>query len=173
LLEGFYLGHLLVEPLAGQVTGPSGRRHLTPKSAELLVQLASRPREVVAREFLLATVWGEGEGSSEALSHTVSSLRHALDDHADAPVFIQTLPRRGYRLLQAPVLREEAANIAAPPPAADADAEDPGWVESLKRRGVIEAAIAYAVAGWLIIQVADIVFDQTRSLGSLSTPWVV
>ena len=35
-----------------------------------------------------------------------------------------------------------------------------GFFDNLKQRGVFEAAIAYVVVGWLIIQVADMVFDQ-------------
>ena len=36
LLQGFYLGDLLVEPLKGEVTGQVGSRHLPPKAAEVL-----------------------------------------------------------------------------------------------------------------------------------------
>ena len=167
LLKGFYLGNLLIEPLTGQITGPFGRRHLTPKAAEILLQLASKQSEIVTREDLLAAVWGEGEGSREALSHTISALRQALDDHAEAPVFIQTLPRRGYRLLKSPVPRNHAPDVTAAP-AADGLAKL-GWIAKLKRRGVVEAAIAYAVVGWLIIQVTDIVFDQLHLPDFLGT----
>jgi hypothetical protein len=37
---------------------------------------------------------------------------------------------------------------------------DIGLFENLRQRGVLETGIAYLVLGWLIIQVADIVFDQ-------------
>ena len=147
------------------MSGPAGRRHLAPKATEVLVQLAARPREVVTREELLAAVWGTGEGSNEALSHAISSLRHALGDHAERPVFIQTIPRRGYRLLTLPVLPTAVSNEAVAPLAVEA----PGWVDNLKGRGVVEAAIAYAVAGWLIIQIADIVFDQLHLPDFLGT----
>ncbi len=40
LLQGFYLGDLLIEPLRGRVTGRAGSQHLTPKAVEVLLCLA-------------------------------------------------------------------------------------------------------------------------------------
>lgn len=160
LLQGFYLGDLLVEPLTGQVTGRGRTAHLPPTATEVLVCLARNPGDIVARESLLQTVWGDGRGSAEALSHAVSEIRHALGDHPTDPHYIQTLPRRGYRLVVQPI------------PAAGTDADLAGQtstaafqrqlplLEALRRRGVLETAIAYMVTGWLIIQIADVVFDQ-------------
>ena len=104
LLQGFYLGDLLVEPLKGQVTGRAGSRHLPPKAVEVLLCLASAPGDLVTREALLDDVWGVGNGTQEALSHAISEIRHALDDHPDNPAFVQTLPKCGYRLLVEPEL---------------------------------------------------------------------
>jgi len=152
LLQGFYLGDLLVEPLKGQVIDRAGSRHLPPKAAEVLLCLARSPGEMVPRETLIECAWGEDGGSHEALSHAVSEIRHSLDDHADDPVFIQTLPRRGYRLAVEPI------------PAADDESgvsvKDISLFENLKRRGVFETAIAYLIAGWLLIQIADTVVPQ-------------
>lgn len=149
LLQGFYLGELLIEPLKGQVTGASGSRHLPPKAVEVLLCLAESPNDLVTREKLLDRVWGRGQGSHEALGHAVSELRHALDDHVDNPEYIQTLPRRGYRLLVDPV----PVNAAAPP-----DMLQSNFWEALLRHGVVQASVAYLVVGWLLIQVADATF---------------
>lgn len=163
LLQGFYLGDVLVEPLTGRVEGPHGSAHLPPRAAEVLLCLAHHAGEIVDRELLLESVWGAGRGSAEALSHAVGEIRHALGDHADHPAFIQTLPRRGYRLILPPLVAGDGsaaidngfAGLAA------ASSERPlGLFENLKRRGVIETALAYLITGWLIIQVADVVFDQ-------------
>jgi len=160
LLQGFYLGDLLVEPMKGEVTGRGGSRHLPPKAVEVLLCLARNAGELVSRETLLEAGWGVGEGSHEALSHTVSEIRSALDDHADDPVYIQTLPRRGYRLAitpQFPSVHADSIVIGSP---GGASVEDIGLFENLQRRGVLETAVAYMVLGWLLIQVADIVFAQ-------------
>jgi tetratricopeptide (TPR) repeat protein/TolB-like protein/DNA-binding winged helix-turn-helix (wHTH) protein len=160
LLQGFYLGDFLVEPLKGQVTGRAGSTHLPPKAVEVLLCLARVPGELVTRETLLTKAWGPGKGSPEALSHAVSEIRHALGDHADNPTFIQTLPRRGYRLVIDPVL---AADHSASIVLGAKDGAHPGdisFLENLRRRGVFETALAYLIVGWLLIQVADIVFSQ-------------
>ena len=160
LLHGFYIGDFLVEPLKGQVTGRAGSHHLPPKPIEVLLCLARAPGELVTRETLLAMVWGSGHGSPEALSHAVGEIRKALDDHADNPVFIQTLPRRGYRLAIDPELVGEHSASVVIGAKDGAHVGDIGLFENLKRRGVIETTIAYLIVGWLLIQIADIVFAQ-------------
>jgi TolB-like protein/DNA-binding winged helix-turn-helix (wHTH) protein len=157
-LHGFYLGDLLVEPLKRRVTGKNGSQHLPPKAAEVLVCLAQRAGAVVDHDVLLEEVWGKGQGTREALSHAVSEIRQALDDHHDHPAYIQTLPKRGYRLVMEPVLADAHTGSVVIGADGGATIADLGLVENLKRRGVLETAIAYAVLGWLIIQVVDIVF---------------
>ncbi|MDH5262717.1 MAG: winged helix-turn-helix domain-containing protein, partial [Gammaproteobacteria bacterium] len=149
LLKGFYLGELLIEPLKGQVTGRAGSRHLPPKAVEVLLCLAESPGELVTREKLLDAVWGQGQGSQEALGHAVSEIRHALDDHVDDPQYIQTLPKRGYRLLLDPVPVDTTSLPEVP---------GTNFWEALLRHGVVQASVAYLVVGWLLIQVADATF---------------
>jgi len=167
LLQGFYLGDLLIEPLRGRVTGRAGSQHLTPKSVEVLLCLALEPGELVTREHLLDEVWGVGHGSQEALSHAIGEIRHVLDDHPDNPSFVQTLPKRGYRLLVEPELANETTSTVVLGTANGARLADIGFLENLKQRGVLETAIAYLIVGWLLIQIADIVFSQLHV-----PPWV-
>jgi TolB-like protein/DNA-binding winged helix-turn-helix (wHTH) protein/Flp pilus assembly protein TadD len=158
LLKGFRLGDLLIEPLSGQVASPTGPRHVQPKAMEVLVCLAESPGELVTREKLLETVWGDPASNPSTLSHAVSELRNALDDQSANPRFIQTLPRRGYRLLVDPV-----------PPGAPASVKRAGipdpltppssfWT-ALMKHGVVQAAAAYLIFGWVIIQVAGETFE--------------
>jgi len=159
LLQGFYLNKVLVEPLKGQVVRDGEIVRLPPKAMEVLLSLASRPTRLVTRKSIIERVWGAGQGSQDALGRAVSEIRHALGDHAENPKFIQTLPRRGYRLIVKPLtvsrLESNAQRASAP-----AGGEQVGLFDNLRQRGVFEAAITYLVSGWLIIQVADIVFDQ-------------
>ena len=160
LLQGFYLGDMLVQPLKGEVTGRAGSQHLPPKAVEVLLCLASEPGELVTRDVLLNEVWGAGQGSQEALSHAVSEIRHVLGDHPSDPVFVQTLPKRGYRLLISPELAGENTSSIVLGANNSVSVDDIGLFENLKQRGVLETAAAYLVVGWLLIQVADIVFSQ-------------
>lgn len=161
-MHGFYLGDLLVEPLTGQISGPAGSVHLPSKAAEVLLQLASQPGVLVTRDSLLSSVWGDGQGNHESLSHAISEIRHALNDRADDPHFIQTLPKRGYRLIIHPETVDEQKSSLMPGMWNGSEGARVGVFENLKQRGVLETALAYLILGWLLIQVADVVFDQLQ-----------
>jgi tetratricopeptide (TPR) repeat protein len=160
LLQGFYLRDLLVDPVKGNVTGRDGSVHLPPKAMEALLVLASNHGSLVTREELIDEVWGKDHGSQEALSHAISEIRHALDDHADNPNYIQTLPKRGYRL----IIRAQPASVHTASVVLGAGngagVANSGLFANLNQRGVLETAIAYLLLGWLLIQIADIVFSQ-------------
>jgi tetratricopeptide (TPR) repeat protein/DNA-binding winged helix-turn-helix (wHTH) protein len=160
LLQGFYLGDLLIEPLQRKVSGNGISKRLTPKASEVLLQLAARPGSLVTREFLLEKVWGAGHGTPEALSHAVSEIRRALHDSVDNPRFIQTLPRRGYRLILEPQAVGNHTTRVALGEGTSSTFESLGLLENLQQRGVLEAGLAYLILGWLLIQIADVVFDQ-------------
>ncbi len=166
LLQGFYLRDLLVDPLKGLVIGQAGSEHLPPKAMEVLLCLASNAGELVDRESLIDEVWGTGHGSPETLSHAVSEIRHALDDRPDNPKFVQTLPKRGYRLIVEAVPKSAHTASVVPGSQDGTGVSKIGLFENLRQRGVLEAAVAYLIVGWLLIQVADIVFDQL-----LLPPW--
>jgi DNA-binding winged helix-turn-helix (wHTH) protein/tetratricopeptide (TPR) repeat protein/TolB-like protein len=167
LFQGFYLGDFLVDPRKGQVAGRDGSAHLPPKAMEALLCIASNPGNLVTREELIEAVWGEGHGSAETLSHAVSEIRHALDDHREDPKYIQTLPKRGYRLLVdvTPVSAHTSSVVLGAH--GSAAVQDIGLFENLNRRGVLETALAYLIVGWLLIQIADIVFSQLHL-----PPWI-
>jgi tetratricopeptide (TPR) repeat protein/TolB-like protein/DNA-binding winged helix-turn-helix (wHTH) protein len=152
LLKGFYLHDLLIEPTSGTVSGPDGDQHLKPKAIEILLYLSERPFELVERQALLQAVWGEDQGSQEALSHAISELRSGLGDHADDPQLIQTVPTRGYRLLRKPRF-VDGPDAASTPEVGD----EHSFIGSLMRRGVVQAGLAYLIFSWLLIQVADAV----------------
>ena len=160
LLQGFYLGDLLIEPLKRQVTGRGFSNRLTPKASEVLLQMAAAQGSLMTRELLLEKVWGKGHGSHEALSQTVREIRHALHDSVDDPHYIQTLPRRGYRLILEPQLLEKHSPSVILGASNRPGVNHFGLLDSLQQRGVLEAGLAYLILGWLLIQIADVVFNQ-------------
>ena len=153
LLEGFLLREKRIEPLTGSVHADGAEAHLAPKSMEVLLCLAGKPRALVSREELLAEVWGTKDASPESLSHAISDIRHALGDRADQPGFIQTVPKRGYRLLVEPQLVSQIGDKQV----AAGNAERSTLIGNLVDRGVIQASAAFVVVGWVLIQVADAV----------------
>ena len=116
LLKPFLLGPWTVEPLAGAVTGPTGEtKHLEPKVMDVLVCLAGHAGELVTRQQLLETVWNAGTGSDEQLTRAIGELRRAFGDSPGDASYIETVPKRGYRLI-AEVRREPGRTDAAAVP---------------------------------------------------------
>lgn len=70
------------------------------QSQHVLEALLERPGEVVTRDELIARLWPKGIVDFDtALNSAVRRLRSALDDDAETPRHIETLPRRGYRFI--------------------------------------------------------------------------
>src|SRR5215208_3953119 len=74
---------------------------LPPRVLGVLELLIDRPGEVVARQDLLDGVWKDAFVTDTSLAEAVSFLRQALGDDPQAPRYIQTVHRRGYRFLAA------------------------------------------------------------------------
>lgn len=67
----------------------------------MLALLVANVGRMVSREELRSAVWGAGThvDFEQGLNHCIKEVRAALGDQADAPLYIETLPRRGYRFI--------------------------------------------------------------------------
>lgn len=72
---------------------------LEPKVMEVLVCLASRPSEPVSKQDILNAVWGDAFVTEDVLARSIFELRRAFKDNPRQPKFIETIPKRGYRLV--------------------------------------------------------------------------
>ena len=99
LHSGYQVGDWQVFPLRNVLAGDDGEVHLEPKVMQLLDRLAADAGEVVSREQLLQDLWGNRAVSDEPLTRCVAALRRVLDDSPKDPQYIQTIPKRGYRLV--------------------------------------------------------------------------
>jgi len=93
------------------------RIHLQPQPFEVLAVLVSRPGQVVSREELQQKLWAGDTfvDFDRSLTAAVKRLRIALNDDADTPRYIETIPRRGYRMIF-PVTKVPAgATVDLPP----------------------------------------------------------
>jgi TolB-like protein/DNA-binding winged helix-turn-helix (wHTH) protein len=78
-----------------------GKRVRIPDQAHhILEELLARPSELVTREQLIARLWPSGVVDFEAsLNAAVRKLRSLLNDEAEKPQYIETVPRKGYRFV--------------------------------------------------------------------------
>ena len=95
----FYLGDLHIEPLRGIIRKGNEERRVEPQIMAVLLRLCDEPGTVVTREEMLSTVWPDCVVNDGVLSKAMSILRKALGDQAKNPLFIQTIPKVGYRLI--------------------------------------------------------------------------
>lgn len=105
-LSRFRIGEYSIEPTRNVVEGPGGETALQPRIMDVLCALAARQGEVLSRNELIDTIWGVEFGADESLTRAISHLRKALQDTRGEPRYIETIPKRGYRLLvpvEAPV----------------------------------------------------------------------
>jgi predicted ATPase/DNA-binding winged helix-turn-helix (wHTH) protein len=87
--------------------------HLRPKTFAVLRYFVTHPGRLVTKEELMATVWPETVVHEAALNICISQLRRVLEGDPQAPRFIATVHRRGYRFI--------AALTAAEPPTTESD----------------------------------------------------
>ena len=79
---------------------------LPPQPFKVLALLTTRAGQLVTREELRQEIWGQDTfvDFDKGLNFCIKQIREALGDNAQAPQYIETLPRRGYRFI-APVER--------------------------------------------------------------------
>jgi TolB-like protein len=74
---------------------------ITPRAFEVLLYLIRQPGRVVGKQELFEQVWKEAYVSDNALTRMIKEIRHVIGDDANAPRYIETVPKRGYRFIGA------------------------------------------------------------------------
>ncbi|MGH7868170.1 MAG: winged helix-turn-helix domain-containing protein, partial [Candidatus Dormibacteraceae bacterium] len=112
----FRVGSWLVQPSLNAISSDGTSARLEPKVMEVLVCLASQPGAPIAKETILKSVWPDTFVSEDVLTRSISELRRVFEDDARDPRFIETIPKRGYRLVAAvQVVNGRAAKPVAVP----------------------------------------------------------
>jgi DNA-binding winged helix-turn-helix (wHTH) protein/tetratricopeptide (TPR) repeat protein len=105
------IGEWVVRPDRNALIAGTSERRVEPKAMDVLVHLARHEGEVLSKRELIARVWDGTRVVDGVLARCVSQLRKALGDDPRTPRFIETVARRGYRLLpQTP--RPETSGVA-------------------------------------------------------------
>ncbi|MCX6551105.1 MAG: transcriptional regulator [Acidobacteria bacterium] len=116
----FVVGDWLIQPGLNRVSRHGSSARVRPQLMDLLVCLARHAGRTVSRDALLTEVWpGQSFIADSGVARCVAELRQALGDRAGAPTLIQTIPKRGYRLI-APVQAVVAPHGAEALPSGDA-----------------------------------------------------
>jgi DNA-binding winged helix-turn-helix (wHTH) protein len=113
-LQDFRLAQWLVQPSLDQLASDGAVVRIRPQLMDLLVCLAAGAGRTVTRKEIAAAIWPGQFASDSGLARCVAELRQALGDSARQPRIIETIPKRGYRLI-APV-SPAAREVPAPAP---------------------------------------------------------
>lgn len=174
--QGFRIGDCEVAPEDGTVLAPHGLQRIGPRPMALLRTLAAHPGRVLSREELMAAVWAGLVVSDETLSRCISDLRQALGDDSHKPRYIETLSRRGYRLIAPPRPAAVApdptveAEIAAPTPGPVAE---PAAGRAAPEHTVIELPASRAGRPWQIVTLALLIAAGAAMLATRDTDRVL
>src|SRR3954470_18924074 len=109
----FFVADWRVRPALGQLERGDLVVEVEARSMQVLVCLARHAPNVVSKQRLMREVWGESFVSEEVLSHAIWELRKAFGDEARNPRYIQTIARKGYRLLAEVSYRVAPEKLAA------------------------------------------------------------
>ena len=114
VFSNLQVGRWRVEPSLNCIRNGRTVRRLEPQVVNLLVFLASSNGRVVSKDEIIDAVW-EGRFIAETtLTRSIADLRRALGDQTQRPRYIETIAKRGYRLV-APVSRPAHGNGASSP----------------------------------------------------------
>lgn len=103
LPDAYRFGDYVFDPTAFRVTRGDVPVHLEPKAVDVLRYLIDRPGLLVSKHELIHAIWKDTAVGDNALTRLVAQLRKALEDPADRPRYIETVPTRGYRFIAHPV----------------------------------------------------------------------
>lgn len=108
--RAFRFGDWLVTPSSNSVHQGAERRQMEPRAMDVLQVLCRAPGTVVSAEELLSACWGSNEHGDNPVHKTIAQLRRVLDDSSQAPRYIETIRKRGYRAIAELEPDTEAAN---------------------------------------------------------------
>jgi TolB-like protein/DNA-binding winged helix-turn-helix (wHTH) protein/Flp pilus assembly protein TadD len=140
----FCLGDWLVQPALCRLSKDGRTVQVRAKVMDLLTYLAEHPGEVIPKGRLLDDVWGSQAISESALTRTVTELRQALGDDAEQPRLLETIPKRGYRLIGPVAPAPEAVNPAASGQAHRVSTQS----KAVLAAGVVAVALLLGFATW-------------------------
>jgi len=136
---------------------------------QILEELVTHPNQLVTREYLTSRLWPRGVvGFDGSLNTAVRKLRAALHDVADAPRYIETVPRQGYRFIgQLDAERTQVLDriTAGPTPGVANTVNEPTQIDGRPVVGRKRQTLLWATVVALVLTIVSVIV-VTRTLSS-------
>jgi eukaryotic-like serine/threonine-protein kinase len=117
----FRVGDWLVEPSLDRLSRNGTTVHLRPQLTNLLVLLARNAGRTVSKDEILSKVWDGQYVAESGMTRCIAEIRQALGDDARDPKIVQTITKRGYRLVAPVTVIQPALPPALSPAVESAD----------------------------------------------------
>jgi DNA-binding winged helix-turn-helix (wHTH) protein len=113
--DSYRFGQFELDLGAGELRRNAARVRLQPQPFKLLALLVRRAGGLVGRDEIRTELWADGTfvDFDQSVNFAIKQIREALGDSAERPLYIETVPRRGYRFI-API-ESTARDQTAPP----------------------------------------------------------
>ncbi|MBP9593084.1 MAG: tetratricopeptide repeat protein [Steroidobacteraceae bacterium] len=161
----FRVGDWVVVPTRDLLVHGDEQVKIEPRTMEVLRRLARQPGAVVSQAELEADVWSGVIVTSQSVYQAIAQLRRVLGDNSRTPTYIETVPRRGYRLVASvtPLEPEPAGAGPVPSPSAEMLRRDPAPVRHAHtdRHRVVYAALVGALV--LLVAVGGYYWPKWQS----------
>jgi DNA-binding winged helix-turn-helix (wHTH) protein len=92
-------GSFQIEPRTWLLTRDNSPVDLSPRLVEILGHIVSRGGQIVTKEELLEKFWADVNVTENTLTRAIADIRKAIGDDANAPKYLETSSRRGYRFV--------------------------------------------------------------------------
>jgi DNA-binding winged helix-turn-helix (wHTH) protein len=148
-----HFGPFRIDQQRQEVTRDGARLKLQGKVYQVLLTLLEKPGEVVTREELRFRLWpADTHVNYDAnVNTTVNKLRQALGDSTDKPLYIETIPRKGYCLLVQPEITDKPPlRLAQNEPSSDSVRNSATLSFSKSEIWVVLGVIGLILAGMLL-----------------------
>jgi DNA-binding winged helix-turn-helix (wHTH) protein/TolB-like protein/Flp pilus assembly protein TadD len=152
-IEALRMGDWVADPATNELRRGADTVRVEPKAMDVLMLLARNAGRVVTRDELFAAAWPGVVVGDEALTQSINKLRRALGDDSRSPAYIETISKRGYRLV---------AEVGASP-----QARRPSTRRSWLALAVAMVAAVAGIAAWFMFPA-----DAPPAASGAREPWV-
>jgi DNA-binding winged helix-turn-helix (wHTH) protein len=95
----YFFGDYCLDPAAAELRRGDARLALSPKNFQLLLELLTHDGTLLTKQELLKRLWPDSHVTEASLSRAVATVRAVLGDDPAMPLYIATVPWRGYRFI--------------------------------------------------------------------------
>lgn len=149
----FFIGAWMVNPTLDRIEKGTDFVTLEPKAMQILLFLARRPNQVVSIDELIEKIWDGRIVEDNTVYQWIRILRKSLGDDAERPIYIETITKKGYRLI---------ADVRAQ---SDAATHPTDYRGRGKATMIIAAILMVAFLSYLFLQHEPAAVDPTKHLG--------